>query len=391
MMRSVCGALVLGLVVSACGGDEASKPPEMPAAPPPVAVVTPPAPVEVAAPVAAKPTLGELLAANGKARTDAMAAHDAAKVAATYSEDAVVTSPGMPDAHGRGEIQASWQSRFDAFKDSKGWASRVWIKNDTVVVEWGWAGTNTGDFMGMKPTEKQVGQMGVSVMTYGADGLVKKENAYMDGVTMMTQMGLAKGKVRPIPTAPSGPPEMHMAKGTPEEDKNVELMKTMYTAMENKKEADFLGTLSEDVEYNDMTMPEGMKGKTEAKKYFGMITKALPDLKTPATTSMGVEDFAIVEFNMTGTQKGPMGPIAATKKPVNLHGVDIFQIKDGKMVRGWTYANNTELLSQLGLLRAPVSAKTTTTATTTTTTAKKPATPGAKPATPATPATPPKK
>jgi steroid delta-isomerase-like uncharacterized protein len=358
MMRKGCGALVLGLMLSACGGDEAAKPPETPPAPPPVAIATPPAPADpVAPPAAPKPTLGELMAANGKARAEAMLAHDAAKVAATYTDDAVVTSPGMPDAHGRTEIQASWQTRFDAFKDAKGWSSRVWVKNDTAVVEWGWTGTNSGDFMGMKPTEKQVGQMGVSVMSYSADGLVKKETAYMDGITMMTQLGLAKGKVRPIPTAPSGPPEMHMAKGTPDEDKNVDVAKTMYSALENKKEADFLGTLSDDIEYNDMTLPEAMKGKGEAKKFFGMITKALPDLKTPATTSMGVEDFAILEYNMTGTQKGPMGPIPATKKPVSVHGIDIFQLKDGKVVRGWTYSNNAELLGQLGLLKAPGDAK----------------------------------
>ena len=292
------------------------------------------------------------MAANAKARTDAMLAHDAAKVAATFTEDATITSPGMPDAHGRSEIQARWQSRYDAFKDSKGWASRIWIKNDMAVVEWGWTGTHTGEYMGIKPTEKQVGTMGVSVMWYSPDGLVKKETVYTDGVTMMTQLGVMKGKTRPIPT-PVASPEMHIAKGTPEEEKNVELIKATYAAMENKKEADFLATMTDDVEYNDMTMPDASKGKTEAKKFFGMITKAIPDLKTPSTNAFGADDYVISEYNMTGTQKGPMGAIAATKKPVNLHGIDIFQVKDGKFVRGWTYANNAELLTQIGLMKTP--------------------------------------
>jgi steroid delta-isomerase-like uncharacterized protein len=397
-MRKGIGALVLGVSLAACGGDEAAKPPETPLPPTPVATVTAaPTTTASATPPAPKPTQAELQMTAAKNVTDAMNAHDAKKYAALYTDDATVMIPGMPELHGRADIEKQVQGFYDGFKDMKFWIVATWQKGDVSFVEWGWSGTNTGEFMGMKPTEKQAGGLGLSAIWFNADGAMKKENRYFDAATTMTQLGAIKGKARAIPT-PAASVEMHSAKGTPEEDKNVEAVKTMEAAFETKKEADFLASMSDDVEYADMAMPENSKGKGEAKKFFGMFTKAIPDMKNTISNATGVEDFVIVESNITGTHKGQLGPFAATKKPVNIHGIDIFQMKDGKVVKGWTFGNNAELLTQIGVMKPPAAAgaktetKTETKggATTTTTTGAKPATPAttAKPATPATTAKP---
>jgi steroid delta-isomerase-like uncharacterized protein len=388
--------------LAACGGDEAAKPPVTPVPPTPVATVTAPMPTMTAAVTPpAKPTQAELLAAAAKGVVEAMNAHDAKKYAALYTEDATVTVPGMPEQHGRADIEKNVQGFFDGFKDLKFWIVSTWQKGDMAFVEWGWSGTNTGEFMGMKATEKQAGALGLSAIWFTADGQMKKDDRYSDAATLMTQLGHVKGKARPVPTAPASPvPDMHVAKGTPDEDKNVETVKAFYGSFESKKEADFLAPMADDIEYADMTMPENMKGKDAGKKFFAMFTKALPDLKVTVSNAAGVEDMVIVENAFAGTHKGQLGPFAATKKPVNMHSIDLFQLKDGKIVKGWTFANNAEFLTQIGVMKAPGAAaapatttKTETKAggtTTTTTTGAKPATPAppAKPATPATPAKP---
>ncbi len=396
-MRKGIGALVLGVSLAACGGDEAAKPPETPLPPMPVATVTAaPTTTASATPPAPKATQAELQMTAAKSFTDAMNAHDAKKLAALYSDDATVMIPGMPELHGRADIEKQIQGLYDGFKDMKFWIVATWQKGDMSFVEWGWTGTNSGEFMGMKPTEKQAGGLGLSAIWFNADGSMKKENRYYDAVTTMTQLGAVKGKARAIPTQAASV-EMHASKGTPEEDKNVEAVKVMEASFESKKEADFLASMTDDVEYSDIAMPENSKGKGEAKKFFGMFTKAIPDIKNTVANATGVEDFVIVESNITGTHKGQFGPFAATKKPINLHGIDVFQLKDGKVVKGWTFGNNVELLTQIGIMKPPGAAagaktetKTGGTTTTTTTGAKPvtPATPGtAKPATPATSAT----
>ena len=56
---------------------------------------------------------------------------------------------------------------------------------------------------------------------------------------------------------------------------------------------------------------------------------------------------------MTGTNKGPMMKLAATNKPVNIHGVDVIQMKDGKAASGVSYGNGMEMAMQLGLMKPP--------------------------------------
>jgi hypothetical protein len=43
----------------------------------------------------------------------------------------------------------------------------------------------------------------------------------------------------------------------------------------------------------------------------------------------------------------------ATNKPVDLHQLEVDLIKDGKVVTGWAWGNNVELLTELGVMKEP--------------------------------------
>ncbi len=356
-MRKIGAFIVGALLCAACGGgDEAQKPAVAPPPPEPVASAAPtPAPSQAATPAPAKPSMADLMAAAMKNVADTQSAHDAKKFAALYTEDATVMIPGMGEQHGRADIEKNEQMFYDGFKDMKFWVSRAWVKGDMAACEWGWSGTNNGDFMGMKATEKPAGGMGLSLVWLTPEGLIKKENRYFDMGTTMTQLGHGKGKARPVPTAAASV-EMHSAKGTPDEDKVTDIAKGMAAAFESKKDTDFTANLADDCTYDDISAPEVMKGKDSAKKWFGMFTKAFPDAKGTADTTFGVEDFLISEHTTTGTHKGQFGPFAATKKPVTLHGVDVMQVKGGKVVKAWGFDNSAELMMQIGVMKAPSAA-----------------------------------
>ncbi|MEO8797656.1 MAG: ester cyclase [Polyangiaceae bacterium] len=348
----------LSILAVACGGgDEVAPPPQPPPPPAPVAAAdTTPAPTAQAP--APKPSLAELEATANKAILDAMNARDAAKYTAVYTDDVQYNVAGMPSTTGKADLTKGTQAFFDQFKDLKFWITRTWTKNDMVVSEWGWSGTDTGGMMGMKPTEKPAGSLGVTVAWFTPDGLIKKEDRYSDFGTVAAQLGMAKMKAKPVPT-PTSSIEAHVAKGTPDEAKLNDWAKGMFTAMDSKKETDWLATMDDNADFWDSaaTKAAPMKGKADAKKFFGMWTKAFPDAQTTILTSTPVEDFVIVETETKGTQKGALGPIAASKKPVDLHAVAIYQVKDGKMVHGWTYSNGMELMTQIGAIKAPGAAK----------------------------------
>ena len=190
---------------------------------------------------------------------------------------------------------------------------------------------------------------------------------------------------------------MVVSTNAPDEAKNVEVANKMWAAYEKKSEGDFLAVQTDDIAWDDLTMPEPMKGKAAAKKFFADVTKAFPDVKVTPANTWAVGDFVITESAVTGTHKGAFMGIQPTKKSINLHGIDIVQFKDGKMTKGTTYGNGGEMMMQLGLMPAPGAAKPATPAATPAKPATpaaapaKPATPGATPAKPATPAAAPAK
>lgn len=377
MRKLTLALVVVGIAgLNACG--EEAPPPKAPEPPkpvetaPPVASAEPPKPVEPP-----KKSPMELQQATMQGFGEAYMARDGKKLASFYTDGAVLKVAGAPaDASGKEAIAQSYTKLFEAFPDYKGNASRIFIKGDTVAVEWAFNATHKGDLWGIKATEKPVGSVGIDLLWFTPEGMIKEDHTYYDGGTILSQAGISKQKARPIPTIPNKA-EVIVSSGGPDEAKNTDVAKAISTALESKKEADFLALMGENVEYDDYTQPQGMKGKADAKKFFKEMTTGFPDAKHTVDKSFAVNDFVISEETMTGTHKGSFFGMAPTKKSVNVKHVSILQFKDGKMVRGWAYANGADFAQQLGLAPKPP--------------AGKPADPkAATPAKPATPVTAPK-
>jgi steroid delta-isomerase-like uncharacterized protein len=302
-----------------------------------------------------KETLGQLEEKAGRAYVEAMNAHDAKKLASLYTDSAVVKVAGAPaDNVGRDGIEKGYTGLFTAFPDFKTAPTRIWVKNDVVVAEWVMNGTHQGDLWGMKGTEKKVGLQGIDVMWFTPEGMIKEQHTYFDGATMFSQIGASPAKARPIPAIPTAPPTVvGMGAAGPDEAKNAAALDALTAALDGKKEADFLGGLADTVEYDDYTMPQGMKGKADGKKFFKEVTTGFPDAKHTPLNTWAVGDFVVSEGQMTGTHKGSFFGMAPTKKAVTLKSLAVFQLKDGKVTRGWNYANGADFMMQIGKMPAP--------------------------------------
>jgi hypothetical protein len=205
--------------------------------------------------------------------------------------------------------------------------------------------------MDMKATNKPVGQMRVHVYWFNDDGLVKEIHEYADDAGLMAQMKGDK-KAPPVVALPTNPPEMHLAKGGPDEDKLADWAKKGDDAF-NTGVKGALGTFSDEADYWLNIGGPAMKGKKEMTKGLEGWFKTFPDQKWTPTNAWGIDGFAIIEHTVTGTQKGSMGPLPASGKQVqSWHFVDIMQpTADGKLQHGWGYANMMEMLQQTGALK----------------------------------------
>lgn len=349
------GAMLVAVPISACGGEGGAVPPPQSPPPPPLVAAAPPA--AESAPPPPKPSLIDLQKQAVAAAGAAMNAHDARTYSGLFAPDATVHEYGLGEAKGREAIAGGLQKAFDGFPDFKIGVSKVFVKNEVLAQEWVITGTHTGEFNGAKPTNKTIGVRVASVLTFTPEGLIKTEHRYWDTSTLLLQLGLMKAPARPLAALPSGEPEWHIAKGTPEEDKLVEVARAINGAFEKKSEADFLGALSENVSWSNVTQPKDMSGKASAKQFFSMFTKAFPDAKFSSDALFGVDDVVVSESSMTATHAGALGPLKPTNKPVTIHGLDIMVVKDGKLASGSSYSNSLELLGQEGVLPKPEAAR----------------------------------
>lgn len=345
------GVGVVGAVLLlACGGEDV-KPPQ---APTPTAAPTPepppPAPTAVAPPP--KPPIAELITEATQTALIALNGHDAKKFASVYAENAEISVPGLNDITGRAGVEANMNEWFQTFSKVKLGFRRVWMKDKVVVLEWVIQGTHSGELFGIKGKDNPIGHAGLSIVTFNDEGKVQSEHRYGDLGTVASQLGLTKEKPEAIPSVPDS---TDVYKSKPEADaKSEAAVKAALIAFDKKNPADLDAVTQDDVEYQGLITSNAVKGRADLKKTFAAFYKAFPDAKMSPSLVMGVGDFAIVEYEMTGTQQGAIGNIKATKKPVKLHAVDIVQLKDGKVSHVWTFRNSAELMQQLNMINVGV-------------------------------------
>ena len=58
----------------------------------------------------------------------------------------------------------------------------------------------------------------------------------------------------------------------------------------------------------------------------------------------------VARFTARGLPKGEFMALSATGKPITMTGIEIFQIKDGKIVELWGEANLLGIMQQLGIV-----------------------------------------
>jgi steroid delta-isomerase-like uncharacterized protein len=339
-LRLLTPGLVTTLCLAACGGAE-----ERPPLPPPPAMTTPPPPPPAdtgptKAPEPARPPLADLQKAALQHAAEAINGHDAKKLASAYTNDATIKVAGLNELQGREAIASNIQEWYEAFADMKVGFKRVWPKNDVMIVEWVMNATDTGKLFGGKGKSQPIGHVGLSVLWFDTYGLVKEEHRYGDLGTVAEQVAGKPQAVPPLPAAPE------MITPGPGEDANAESAKAVYAALEKKSEADFLGKLADDVTYEGHL--GNVKGKAEAKKFFATFTKAFPDAAFDVGGAWGVGEYALVEYTLKATHKGPILSMPASNRKVAVHAVDVYKMKDGKVQSAQTYSNGLELLTQLG-------------------------------------------
>ena len=94
-----------------------------------------------------------------------------------------------------------------------------------------------------------------------------------------------------------------------------------------------------------------LRGHEEIAAFFRELFTALPDAETTVTRVAAGQNEVAVEWRMTATFTGaPFQGIEPTDRPVELRGVDMIEIADGKIVTNTAYYDGMAFARGAGLL-----------------------------------------
>lgn len=95
------------------------------------------------------------------------------------------------------------------------------------------------------------------------------------------------------------------------------------------------------------------KGIDDLKAGFTEFFTAYPDIHVTTNFMMADGDKVMAYVTMTGTNSGSMGNMPATNKQVNIDGIDVISLKDGKATERWGFFDNMKMMQQLGMMPTP--------------------------------------
>jgi steroid delta-isomerase-like uncharacterized protein len=84
-----------------------------------------------------------------------------------------------------------------------------------------------------------------------------------------------------------------------------------------------------------------------------MFRDAFPDWHSDLGLLIGEGDLVVEQFTASGTQQGEIMGVPPTGRTVTLGGIQIFRLRDGRIVERWGQLDDLGLLTQLGLASPP--------------------------------------
>jgi len=94
--------------------------------------------------------------------------------------------------------------------------------------------------------------------------------------------------------------------------------------------------------------PDGPEGMRHAAAVF---RRALPDWHSDVEQLIAEDDVVVERFTASGTHQGELMGVPPSGKVLHLRGIQMFRLKDDKIVERWGRLDELGLMRQLGLVQ----------------------------------------
>jgi predicted SnoaL-like aldol condensation-catalyzing enzyme len=165
---------------------------------------------------------------------------------------------------------------------------------------------------------------------------------YLDRVTLRGQLDPSRIPKDLTVRAPIRAPlegRAHLvARGTPDERRNLAVANAVWAALDRHDAAAAMAPATDEYRYEDYAAPRALD-RAATQKLVADFVAAIPDfviVEKPVQFAAG--DDVVTEMVEHGTFRG---------RAITLHGLDVKRFHDGKIVKEWQYSNYAEVLQQL--------------------------------------------
>jgi steroid delta-isomerase-like uncharacterized protein len=100
---------------------------------------------------------------------------------------------------------------------------------------------------------------------------------------------------------------------------------------------------------DDVPAPSGL-GPEQFADMIGLYRLAFPDLRIDVQDQIAERDQVVTRLRIQGTQKGPLLGIGASGKTVDINGIRVDRLAEGKITESWFHWDGLGMLQQIGAL-----------------------------------------
>jgi steroid delta-isomerase-like uncharacterized protein len=131
---------------------------------------------------------------------------------------------------------------------------------------------------------------------------------------------------------------------------NLKMYGTTWDEIINKGKIDLINETNFDKNITLVTAPENIVGITGFKAYYQNYLTGFSKVTFTIVDVFGQGDKIVKHWNFKGTHSGEFFGIPATGKEVNVDGVTLVKMKDGKIAQEQDFMDNLEFMQQLGII-----------------------------------------
>jgi hypothetical protein len=136
-------------------------------------------------------------------------------------------------------------------------------------------------------------------------------------------------------------------------EKNIKMYSNTWDEIINTGNLDLINDTNFTDDVTLVTIPENIVGIDGFKDYYSNFVTGFSDVKFTIVDVFGQGDKLVKHWNFKGTNSGDFFGMPATGKTIDVDGVTLVKMKDGKIAQEQDFMDNMVFLQQLGIVSSP--------------------------------------